>query len=41
MIIINSCVELDHIFAFILIVSSVAILIYAICLAISVFRKGE
>lgn len=40
MIIINSGVELNLIIAFILIVSSVAILIYAIWLVINVLRKG-
>ena len=39
MIIIKGGAQLDPIIAFILIVSSVSILIYAICLVISVFKE--
>ena len=41
MIIIHSGAELDPIIAFILLGISISILIYAICLVISVLRKGE
>ena len=39
MIIIKGGAELDPIIAFILLVISIAILIYAICLVISVFKE--